>query len=122
MDNRPRAPLPPAPYGTVDEAYWLTDFSYRQASTRLLYHIAKGRWTIENQGFNDGNTRYGLGHVPHHKANSLLIHWLLVALTLTIERLYRVRYLHRGTHPIISAMQLVRRLRLSLGLRQLDSS
>ena len=51
---------------------------------------------------------------PHH-ANSLLIHWLLVALTLTLERLFRLRYLHRGVHPPLAAMQLLRRFRLSLG-------
>jgi hypothetical protein len=104
------------PDGTVVEAYWLTDFSARRVSSRALYRLAKGRWTIENQGFNDGTTRYGLDQVPHHHANSLLIHWLLVALTLTLERLYRVRYLHRGAHPPLSAMQLLRRFRRTLGL------
>jgi hypothetical protein len=104
------------PDGTVVDAYWLTDFSARRVSSRALYRLAKGRWTIENQGFNDGKTRYGLDHVPHHHANSLLLHWLLVALTLTLERLYRVRYLHRGAHPPLSAMQLLRRFRLTLGL------
>lgn len=109
------------PDGTVVEAYWLTDFSARRVGGRALYRMAKGRWTIENQGFNDGKTRYGLDHVPHHQANSLLIHWLLVALTLTLERLYRVRYLHRGAHPPLSAMQLLRRFRLTLGLPAVDS-
>ena len=100
--------------GTVVEAYWLTDFSPRRVSSRALYRLAKGRWTIENQGFNDSKTRYGLNHVPHHHATSVLIHWLLVLLTLTLERLFRVRYLHRGTHPPLAAMQLLRQLRLSL--------
>ena len=109
------------PDGTVVQAYWLTDFSPRRVSSRALYRLAKGRWTIENQGFNDGKTRYGLDHVPHHQGNSLLLHWLLVALTLTLERLYRVRFLHRGTHPPLSAMQLLRRFRLTLGLPTPDT-
>ena len=108
--------------GAVAEAYWLTDFSSRRLSTRRVYEIAKHRWAIENQGFNDGKTRYGLAHVPHHHPTSLLLHWLLVALTLTIERLYRLRYLHRGPHPRLTAMQLLRRLRLSLGQPVLDTS
>jgi hypothetical protein len=110
------------PDGTVVEAYWLTDFSARRVGSRTLYRLAKGRWTIENQGFNDSKTRYGLDHVPHHHANSLLIHWLLVALTLTLERLFRVRYLHRGTHPPLSAMQLLWRFRLTLGPPTPDTS
>lgn len=107
--------------GTVVEAYWLTDFSPRRVGSRMLYRLAKRRWTIENQGFNDSKTRYGLDHVPHHHANSLLIHWLWVAVTLTLERLYRLRYLHRGAHPALSAMHLLRRLRLSLSLPALDT-
>jgi hypothetical protein len=97
------------PDGSTVEAYWLTDWSRGRVSTRSLYRMAKGRWTIENQGFNDAKSRYGLAHVPHHHPNSLLIHWVLVALTLTVERLYRMRFLHRGSHPVLSAMALVRR-------------
>ncbi len=82
---------------------------------RALYAIAKSRWEIENQGFNDAKTRYGLEHIRHHQANSLLISWLLIALALTIERLYRLRYLHRGQHPVYTAVTLVRLLWLSLG-------
>jgi hypothetical protein len=108
--------------GMVVEAYWLTDFSPRRVGTTRLYQIAKQRWTIENQGFNDGKTRYGLDHVPHHHPTSLLIHWLMVALALTVERLYRLRYLRRGTHAPLTAMQLLRRLRLSLGQSVLDTS
>jgi len=107
--------------GTVIEAYWLTDFSARRVSSRTLYRFAKGRWTIENQGFNDGKTRYGLNHVPHHHPNSLLIHWLLVALTLTLERLFRLRFLHRGAHPPLAAMALLRRFRLALGAAAPDT-
>jgi hypothetical protein len=110
------------PDGTVVEASWLTDFATRCVSSRTLYQWAKGRWTIENQGFNDAKSRYGLAHVPHHHANSLLLHWLLVLLTLTLERLFRVRYLHRGAHPPLSAMQVLRRFRLALGAPLPDSS
>lgn len=108
--------------GTVVEAYWLTDFSPRRLSTRTLYRIAKGRWTIENQGFNDAKTRYGLAHIPHHQGNSLLVHWLLVALTLVIERLFRLRYLHRGTTLPVAPIDLLRRLRLALARAVPDTS
>jgi hypothetical protein len=101
--------------GTVVEADWLADFSARRFSTRSLYRLAKSRWTTENQGFNDAKTRDGLDHVPHHEPTSPRVHWLLVALTLTLERLFRLRHLHRGTHAALAAIALVRRLRLSLG-------
>jgi len=100
--------------GTVCEAYWLTDFSKSEAGSQALYHMAKSRWEIENQGFNDGKNRYGMEHICHHQANSLLVNWLMIALTLTLERLYRCRYLDRGVHRILEPVELYRLLLLSL--------
>lgn len=102
------------PDGTVIDAYWLTNFTTQQASSETLFRLAKNRWEIENQGFNDGKNRYGMEHIAHHEPNSLLIHWLLIILAITIERLYRLRYLHRGPHAPMTAIELVRLLRLSL--------
>ena len=100
--------------GAVVEAYWLTDLPPQRVSSRLLYRFAKSRWEIENAGFNDGKTRHGMEHIPHHHANSLLVGWLLTILALTLERLYRLRYLHRGRHRPVTAIAFVRALRLSL--------
>lgn len=102
--------------GTIIEAYWLTNFSTRQVGSESLYRMAKSRWEIENQGFNDAKNRYGFEHITHHDANSLLVCWLLLILALTIERLYRLRYLRRGTHTPHSAIDLLRLLRLSLAV------
>ena len=102
------------PDGTVYEAYWLTDFPRHQVSRRTLFLMAKSRWEIENQGFNDAKNRYSFEHLCHHEPHSLLAVWLLICLALTIERLYRVRYLHRGTHPILEPITLWQRLWLSL--------
>lgn len=109
------------PDGTIVEAYWLTDFPKKQAGSQAIFAMAKSRWEIENQGFNDAKNRYGLEHVCHHHENSLLINWLITLLTLTLERLYRIRYLHRGKHPVLEPIALLRLLRLSL-LEPDDSS
>jgi hypothetical protein len=103
------------PDGTVFQADWLTDYPSHEVSSHALYRMAKSRWGIENQGFNVNKTHHAMEHVSHHHANSLLLQWLLLLLALMIERLYRLRYLHRGTHPALSAIELVRRLRLTLG-------
>ena len=42
------------PDGQVVEAYWLTDFPSGQVGSRALFAMAKSRWQIENQGFNEG--------------------------------------------------------------------
>src|SRR5258707_11795386 len=41
------------PDGTVVEAYWLTDFSIQEVDSQALFGMAKSRWEIENQGFNE---------------------------------------------------------------------
>jgi hypothetical protein len=102
------------PNGTVVEAYWLTDFPLRKIGSRSLYEIAKSRWEVENQGFNEGKNHAGMEHIAHHDARCLEVRWLLIALALTIERLYRLRCLHRGTHRPLTAIDLVRCFRLSL--------
>jgi hypothetical protein len=102
------------PNGEVIEAFWLTDFPSRDVGSRSLYYMAKSRWEIENQGFNEAKTRHGLEHIARHHATSLLMGWLLTMLALTIERLYRLRYLHRGTHQVHTAERLVLLLWLSL--------
>src|SRR5262249_52015240 len=50
------------PDGSVIEACWLTNFSMRQVGSESLYHMAKSRWEVENQGFNDAKNRYGFEH------------------------------------------------------------
>lgn len=111
------------PDGTVITADWLTNLTPGKAGSLSLYRMAKSRWEIENQGFNDAKNRYGINHICHHHANSILLNWLLTFLAIVIERLYRIRYLHRGHHPVRSAQQLWRELWLSLGRETvLDSS
>jgi hypothetical protein len=102
------------PDGTVVEAYWLTNFTSSTVGPQSLFRMAKSRWEIENQGFNDAKSRHGLEHICHHHANSVLIGWLLTMLAFTIERLYRLRYLHRGKHRVHSSAQLLLLLWLSL--------
>jgi hypothetical protein len=101
--------------GTVCEAYWLTDIPASRVGPRALFGLAKSRWEIENQGFNDAKTRYGLEHICHHHPNSLKIGWLLVFLAMTLERLFRLRHLHRGSHPRCTAIELLQRFWLELG-------
>ena len=110
------------PDGEIVEAYWLTNLSSRRTSRRCLYAMAKSRWQIENQGFNDAKNRYGLEQIRHHHKRSLLLVWLLICLSLTLERLYRLRYLHRGWHPVRTAIDLLRLLQLGLSVSVVTDS
>ena len=57
---------------------------------------------------------YGQTIIQTEPPPSVLISWLLTLLAMVIERLYRLRYLHRGNHPVRSAEQLCRLFWLSL--------
>jgi hypothetical protein len=103
------------PDGHIFDAYWLTSFGTKQVGSKALFRMAKSRWGIENQGFNDAKNRYGLKHIPHHEPNSVRIHTLLTFLAMCVERLYRLRCLRRGGRPPPSAIELLRLLWLSLG-------
>lgn len=80
--------------------------SATKVGTLTLFRMARSRWEIENQGFNDCKSRQGFEHICHHEPHSLVICWLLTLLALVIGRLFRIRYLHRGNHPIRSAIKL----------------
>jgi hypothetical protein len=102
------------PNGTVVEAYWLTNFPSSRVGVASLFRMAKNCWEIENEGFNEAKSRHGLEHICHHHANSLLIAWLLALLALTVERLYRLRYLRRGMDPRRSSAELLLTLWVNL--------
>lgn len=100
--------------GKPVDAYWLTNYTKASLSSEALFRLAKSRWEIENQGFNDAKNRYGMEHICHHDANALVVGWLLLQLSLVIERLYRLCFLHRGARPRASAADLVTLLWLAL--------
>jgi hypothetical protein len=104
------------PDGRVFDALWFTDWSPAEVPSQALYRMAKSRWAaIENETFNVAKTHHRMEHICHHHGNSLLVSWLILLLALAIERLYRLRHLHRGTHAVRTAIALVRAMRLSLG-------
>lgn len=105
------------PDGTLVQGDWLTNLPSNKIPSLSLYRMARSRWEIENQGFNDCKSRQGFEHICHHHSNSLLVCWLLTLLALIVGRLFRIRYLHRGSHPIRTAVELVRLLWLSLGTK-----
>ena len=97
----------------------LSDLASR---ARVTYALKSGKSEEKNQGFNDAKNRYGLEHIRHHHERNLLLVWLLTCLGLTLERLYRLRYLHRGSHPVRTAVDLFRLLQLGLSLPVVSDS
>jgi hypothetical protein len=110
------------PEGRVIEVLWLSDWPKSTVPSHALYRMAKSRWEIENETFTVAKTAHGLEHMCHHQGTSLLVRYLILLSRMASERLYRLRWLHRGTHPVRPAIALVRTLRLSLGRPSRDTS
>jgi hypothetical protein len=96
------------------DAYWLTNIPRDRLNCRDIFAMAKSRWEIENQGFNEAKAYHGMEHACRHSANALLVTWLIALMAMVIDRLFRHCYLHRGNHPVIAAIDLCLRLWLSL--------
>ena len=115
-------------HNPLDEIFWVV--FERKPHEQFLWGGAgngadvapRQSFTRQNEGFNDAKNRYGLEHIRHHHECSLLIVWLLTCLSLTLERLYRLRYLHRGSHPARTAVELYRLLVLGLSIPVLTNS
>jgi hypothetical protein len=102
------------PDGTLVQGDWLTNLPSPKFPSLSVFRMGRSRWEIENEGFNDCKSRQGFEHICHHHPNSLVICWLLTLLALMVGRLFRLRHLHRGRHPVRPAAELVRLLWLSL--------
>lgn len=74
------------PNGNVIQPYRLTNLSAQRVSTRSLFRMAKSRWEIEKQGFNEAKNQHGMEHIPRHHASSVLLAWLLNALFENLTR------------------------------------
>jgi len=110
-----RLPLSPAQAdGTVVEAYWLTDFPSSQVGPRSLFAMAKSRWEIEKPRFQRSQKPSWPRTYLSSPCQQSADHLAAACLALTIERLYRLRYLHRGSHPWRSSAELVLALWVNL--------
>jgi len=102
------------PNAQVVAAYGLTNFSMAAVSARTKYDMAKSRWEIENPGFHDAKSRYDFQPSGSTTPTPCCCAGCLSVLALTIERLYRLRYLHRGSHRVRTAAPFCLALWLSL--------
>ena len=76
---------------------------------------AQAGWNRDPGGLVDRlPASHGMEHICHHPA-SMPANWLPIAPAMVVERLYRLCYLHRNTHPVRSAIDLAGLLGFNLG-------
>lgn len=59
---------------------WVTTLCKKKASTRAIVELGHGRWSIENQGFNELVNEWYADHVYKHDANAIEAFWLTMML------------------------------------------
>jgi len=67
-------------HSQTSEWLWATSLPKRSAPTRLVVQIGHGRWTIENEGFNQLANEWHADHVYKHDLDAMVTLWLLVCL------------------------------------------
>lgn len=79
------------------EWLWATSLPKAKASTHIVVRIGHGRWSIENQGFNELVHQWHADHVYHLNTNAIIATLLLVFLAYNIFHVW----LERGLKPAL---------------------
>jgi hypothetical protein len=60
---------------------WVTTLSQVRAGAVATVDLGHGRWSIENQGFNELVNRWHADHVYRHDGHAMLVMWLLTMIS-----------------------------------------
>ncbi len=93
---------------------WATTLSPARASTAAVVQLGHGRWTIENNGFNELVNTWYADHVYKHEANAMLAFWLLATVCLTVFLSFYLRNLKPAARQAASMLHLARRITAEL--------
>ena len=74
---------------TVVRFQWLTSIELTQRNLEEMVHAGRGRWKIENEGFNNQkNGIYDIEHLNSHNSRAMKKHYLLTQIADIIMQLY----------------------------------
>jgi hypothetical protein len=89
---------------------WVTTLSQTRASTAAVVQLGHGRWTIENQGFNELTNQWHADHVYKHAPQAMLVLWLLVMACLTVFLAFYRRNLKPAVRQTASMLHIACRI------------
>jgi len=93
---------------------WVTTLNKARASTATVVDLGHGRWTIENQGFNEMVNRWHADHVYKHDPLAIEVAWLLAMLCLTVFLAFWRRNLKPALRATVSMLHIARRITAEL--------
>jgi hypothetical protein len=72
---------------------WATTLSCHRANTEVVAKLARSRWRIENQGFNELVNHWHADHVYKHDSTAILNFWLMSMIAYNLFRAFYLRNL-----------------------------
>ena len=98
----------------VSDWFWVTTLPRTMAPTGVVVQFGHGRWTIENQGFNETSNRWHADHVYKHQANVMLVFWLLTMLACNLFHTFYRRNLKPAVRQAYDTLQIGRMITAEL--------
>lgn len=98
----------------VSDWFWVTTLPKITASTGTVVQLGHGRWTIENQGFNETSNRWHGNHVYRHHANAILVFWLLTMMACNLFTIFYGRNLKPAVRMAYDTLQIGRMITAQL--------
>jgi hypothetical protein len=95
------------------EWLWATDLSPAQAPTKVVVRIGHGRWTIENQGFNELVTEWHADHLYKNAAHAIAALYLLLFLAYNLFHAFLGRNLKPAVRRRYTARHIAQLIRAS---------
>ena len=96
------------------EWMWVTTLSRSRASTAAIVGLGHGRWTIENDGFNEMVSRWHVDHLYKHDPTAVEVGWLLAMICLTVFLFFWRRDLKAAFRQAASRLHIAERVKADL--------
>ena len=93
---------------------WVTTLERKGASTGTVVGLGHGRWTIENEGFNELTTRQHADHVYKHEPGAMLVFLLFAMLVANMFLAFYRRNLKPAFRCAVSMVHVSRQMAAEL--------
>jgi hypothetical protein len=81
----------------VSDWMWVTTLPQTRATTESIVAMGHGRWSIENDGFNELGSDWNINHVYKHHPVAIEAFWLMTFLAYNLFMIF----IHRNLKPIL---------------------
>jgi hypothetical protein len=92
------------------EWVWVSTLPSVSAGTMALVKLGHGRWSIENQSFNEMVTRWHGDHVYKHEGQAMLVLWLLLSVAMNLFTAFYQRNLKPAVRKFYDTLAIARQI------------